>query len=48
MVSWGNNYDGTDIPDPTTHPEFADALIHWTPTISPSGMEYYTGEAFAE
>lgn len=48
VVSWGDNYDGTDIPDPTTHPEFANALIHWTPTISPSGMEYYTGEVFSE
>ncbi|MEK6477579.1 PQQ-dependent sugar dehydrogenase [Catalinimonas sp. 4WD22] len=48
VVSWGDNYDGTDIPDPTTRPEFANALIHWTPTISPSGMEYYTGEAFTE
>ncbi len=46
VVSWGENYDGTDIPDPTTRPEFADALIHWTPTISPSGMVYYTGDKF--
>lgn len=48
VVSWGENYDGTDIPDPTTHPEFADAHIHWTPTISPSGMTYYTGDMFPE
>lgn len=47
-VSWGKNYDGTDIPDPPTQPEFANALIQWTPTISPSGMEYYTGDAFTE
>jgi glucose/arabinose dehydrogenase len=48
VVSWGENYDGTDIPDPPTHPEFANALIHWTPTISPSGMEFYTGNTFEE
>ncbi len=46
VVSWGQNYDGTDIPNPPTHPEFADAVIHWTPTISPSGMEFYTGNMF--
>lgn len=48
VVSWGENYDGTDIPNPPTHPEFADAHIHWTPTISPSGMTYYTGDVFPE
>lgn len=48
VVSWGDNYDGSEIPDPTTRPEFADAVIHWTPTISPSGMIFYDGETFPE
>lgn len=48
IVSWGEHYDGNDIPDPATRPEFADAAIHWTPVISPSGMEYYNGEMFPE
>lgn len=47
-VSWGQNYDGTPIPDPPTRPEFADAAIHWTPVISPSGMLFYTGSVFPE
>lgn len=46
IVSWGEHYDGTPIPDPPTHPEFADAVHHWTPAISPSGMIFYTGEMF--
>ncbi|MBC5992268.1 PQQ-dependent sugar dehydrogenase [Pontibacter cellulosilyticus] len=46
VVSWGDNYDGSDIPNPPTRPEFADAVIHWTPTISPSGMIFYTGKTF--
>lgn len=46
VVSWGKNYDGSPIPDPPTHPEFADAKIHWTPVISPSGMIFYTGDMF--
>ena len=48
LVSWGINYDGSEIPDPTTRPEFADAVHHWSPTISPSGMTFYTGDAFPE
>lgn len=47
-VSWGENYDGTDIPDPPTNPEFADAAMHWTPVISPSGMIFYTGAMFSD
>lgn len=46
VVSWGEHYDGRDIPDPPTHPDFADAVEHWTPVISPSGMAFYTGQAF--
>jgi glucose/arabinose dehydrogenase len=45
VVSWGKHYDGTAIPEPPTHPEFADAIYHWTPVISPSGTTFYTGEA---
>ena len=45
VVSWGKHYDGRVIPEPPTHPEFADAIYHWTPVISPSGMTFYTGDA---
>lgn len=45
VVSWGKNYDGTDIPDPPEHAEFADAIYHWTPVISPSGITFYTADA---
>jgi len=45
VVSWGKHYDGTDIPDPPTHPEFADAIRQWTPVISPSGIAFYTADA---
>ena len=45
VVSWGKHYDGTRIPAPPTHPEFADAIAHWTPVISPSGIAFYTGDA---
>jgi glucose/arabinose dehydrogenase len=48
VVSWGDNYDGSKIPDPPTHPEFADAVKYWNPVISPSGMTFYTGEEFPD
>jgi glucose/arabinose dehydrogenase len=43
-VSWGEHYDGRDIPDPPTRPEFIDAVTYWVPSISPSGLTFYTGE----
>jgi aldose sugar dehydrogenase len=45
VVSWGMHYDGRSIPEPPTHPEFADAIYHWTPVISPSGITFYTADA---
>ena len=33
-------------PNPPTRPEFVDAVIHWTPVISPSGMLFYSGKMF--
>jgi glucose/arabinose dehydrogenase len=46
LVSWGRHYDGREIPDPPTQPGFADAVRHWTPVISPSGMIFYGGDLF--
>ena len=48
LVSWGDDYDGEDIPEPTTRPDLTDAAYHWSPTISPSGMIFYTGDVFPE
>jgi glucose/arabinose dehydrogenase len=45
-VSWGTHYDNRPIPKPPTRPEFTDAIHQWTPVIAPSGMAFYTGEAF--
>lgn len=47
-VSWGDNYDGTKLPKPDTQADFEDAVIVWTPTISPSGMIFYTGSLYPE
>jgi aldose sugar dehydrogenase len=48
LVSWGNHYDGRDIPDPPTRPDLADAVKYWNPVISPSGMIFYTGAKFPQ
>ena len=46
LVSWGEEYNGTPIPDPPTRPDLEDAVMQWTPVISPSGMQFYTGSMF--
>jgi glucose/arabinose dehydrogenase len=45
-VSWGTHYDDRPIPKPPTRPEFTDAIHQWTPVIAPSGMAFYTADAF--
>ena len=48
VVSWGINYDGVSIPDPTEYPQYEDAVHHWNPVRSPSGMIAYTGSLFPQ
>lgn len=48
IVSNGNHYDGKDIPDHDTRPEFAAPKAWWTPVISPSSLIFYTGKAFPD
>jgi glucose/arabinose dehydrogenase len=48
VVSWGINYDGVKIPDPTEYPEYTDALHYWNPVRSPSGMIHYDADLFPE
>ncbi len=42
LVSNGRNYNGIDIPDHETRPDFTPPKISWTPVISPSSMSIYT------
>ncbi|SDS06850.1 Glucose/arabinose dehydrogenase, beta-propeller fold [Halopseudomonas xinjiangensis] len=48
IVSNGEHYDGRDIPDHDTRPEFEAPVITWTPVISPAGFIIYDGELFPE
>lgn len=47
-VSNGKHYNGKEIPDHDTRPEFAAPKVWWTPVISPGGLMFYTGDLFPE
>jgi glucose/arabinose dehydrogenase len=47
-VSNGNHYDGKDIPDHPTRPEFKAPMVTWNPVISPAGLMIYSGNTFAD
>jgi glucose/arabinose dehydrogenase len=46
IVSNGDNYDKSPIPDHDTKPEFKSPVRTWTPVISPSGALFYDGALF--
>jgi glucose/arabinose dehydrogenase len=46
IVSNGDNYDGTPIPDHDTRPEFNAPEAWWTPVIAPAGFVIYDGNLF--
>jgi len=48
IVSEGDHYDGTEIPDHDTRPEFEAPKAAWIPTIAPAGMIFYSGEMFPD
>ncbi|RYD14863.1 MAG: PQQ-dependent sugar dehydrogenase [Lysobacteraceae bacterium] len=48
IVSNGDHYDGRDIPDHSTRPEFAAPKLSWTPVISPSSLVIHSGRQFAD
>lgn len=47
LVSNGDHYEGTPIPDHPTRPDLQAPLEYWHPAISPSGFIFYTGSRFA-
>jgi len=48
LVSNGQHYDGRDIPDHDTNPDFEEPVLWWTPVISPAHLMAYSGDAFPE
>lgn len=45
-ITYGINYDGSVISEHTEKPGMEQPLLHWTPSIAPSGMAFYKGEKF--
>ncbi len=48
IVSNGDHYDGREIPDHDTRPDFAAPAVYWNPVISPSSLLFYDGDEFPE
>jgi len=46
--NFGDHYDGRSIPDPRPGIGMELPLHHWTPSIAPSGLTIYTGDAFPQ
>jgi len=47
-VSNGDNYNFSRIPDHETNPRFAQPIYYWHPSVSPSGMAFYSGNLFKD
>ena len=46
VVTYGREYSGPRIGVGTEAPGMEPPLLHWTPSIAPSGMAFYTGTGF--
>lgn len=48
VITHGMNYDGTPITEKTHQEGMEQPRHYWTPSIAPSGIEFYTGDKFPE
>lgn len=48
LATHGVDYTGARISPFDELPEFVSPLLHWTPSIAPSGMALYDGDAFPD
>ena len=46
VITYGMNYDGTPVSDKVAAPGMEQPVLHWTPSIAPSELEFYTGDRF--
>jgi len=46
VITWGIDYDGSKIGEGTAKDGMEQPVHYWTPSIAPSGMAFYTGDAF--
>jgi glucose/arabinose dehydrogenase len=48
VITWGIDYSGAKIGEGTTKPGMEQPNYYWVPSIAPSGLLYYTGDAFPQ
>ncbi len=48
VISYGINYDGTILTEKTEKEGMEQPLMHWTPSIAPSGMTFVTSDKYPE
>jgi glucose/arabinose dehydrogenase len=46
VITYGINYDGTPVSDETRRDGMEQPAWFWVPSIAPSGMTFYAGDAF--
>jgi len=46
VITYGRSYAGFAIGEGSEKPGLAQPVLHWTPSIAPSGMAFYTGDKF--
>jgi len=46
VIGYGIDYNGARIHESTHKPGMEQPIWHWTPSIAPSGMAFYTGDLF--
>jgi glucose/arabinose dehydrogenase len=46
VIGFGVDYSGAVIHESTEKPGMEQPIYHWTPSIAPSGMAFYTADAF--
>jgi aldose sugar dehydrogenase len=48
LVTFGTDYDGTEISDATTRADLESPFVYWVPSIAISGLTFYTGDRFPQ
>ncbi len=48
VITFGRDYTGGRISPFTEYPGMEQPLVDWTPSIAPSGLAYYDGDAFPQ
>ena len=48
VITYGIDYNGSIISDKTAEPGMEQPVLYWDPSIAPSGMVFYHGQAFKD